>query len=111
MGLIIMSGLLNATSVQQEMDALYGAFKSATYDRGEMVLMEKMRKRGVATRNGNPRVAAAAAASILTHSFEDLATIVNGKADDDISRQPFDKIFTKEKIVQAWSKVGFVSFT
>jgi len=111
MGLLIMSGLPNATSVQQEMDALYGAFKSATYDRGEMVLMEKMRKRGVATRNGNVRVAAAAAASILTLGFEDLATIVNGHADDDISRRPFDKNFTKEKIVQAWCKVGFVPFT
>ena len=111
MGLLIMSGLPNATSFQQEMDALYGAFKSATYDCGEMVLMEKMRKRGVATRNGNVRVAAAAAASILTLGFEDLATIVNGHADDDISRRPFDKNFTKQKIAQAWCKVGFVPFT
>ena len=77
MGLLIMSGLPNATSFQQEMDALYGAFKSATYDCGEMVLMEKMRKRGVATRNGNVRVAAAAAASILTLGFEDLATHIS----------------------------------
>ena len=30
-GLIIILGLPNATSVQQEMDALYGPFKSATY--------------------------------------------------------------------------------
>ncbi len=30
-GLIIVMGLPNATSVQQEMDALYGPFKSATY--------------------------------------------------------------------------------
>jgi hypothetical protein len=42
-GLLIMSGLPNATSVQQEMDALYGAFKSATFDRGEFVLMQKMK--------------------------------------------------------------------
>ena len=110
-GLIIMSGLPNATSVQQEMDALYGAFKSATYDRGEMVLMEKMKERGVAARNGNVREAAAAASSILTLGFEDLATIVNGHADDDISRRPVDKNFTKEKIIQAWEKVGFVPFT
>ena len=111
MGLIIMSGLPNATSVQQEMDALYGAFKSATYARGELVLMDKMRKRGLAARNGNARVAAAAAASILTLGFEDLATIVNGNADDDLSGRPFDKNFTKEKIIQAWCKVGFVPFT
>ena len=43
--------------------------------------------------------------------FEDLAVIVNGRADDDISKRPFDKCFAKEKIVQAWRKVGFVPFT
>ncbi len=84
MGLIIIAGLPKSTSVQQEMDALNGAFKSATYNCGAMVLMEKMRKRGVVTRNGNARVAAAAAASILTLGFEDLATIVNGNSHDDI---------------------------
>ena len=110
-GLIIISGLPNATSVQQEMDALYGAFKSATYDRGEFVLMQKMKQRGVAARTGNARVAAAAAASILTLGFEDLATIVNGHADDNVSMRPFDKHFTKEKILQAWHKIGFVPFT
>ncbi len=34
-GLIIMMGLPNATRVHQEMDALYGAFKAATYARGK----------------------------------------------------------------------------
>lgn len=93
------------------MDAPYCAFKFATYNHGEMMLMEK-KKRGVATRNGNARVPAATSTSILTLGFEDLATIVNGNADDDISRQPFDKNFTKEKIVDALSKeFGFVLFT
>ena len=40
-GLILLLGLPNATSVQQEMDALYGPFKSATYARGEKVIQEK----------------------------------------------------------------------
>ena len=111
MGLIIMAGLPNATSVQQEMDVLYGAFKSATYARGEEVLMEKMRKRGATARNTDARVAAAAAGSILSLGFEDLAVIVNGRTDDDISKRPFDKCFTEEKILQAWCKVGFVPFT
>ena len=48
MGLIILAGLPNSTSVQQEMDALYGPFKSATYARGEHVLMEKIKERGIA---------------------------------------------------------------
>ena len=44
-GLIILMGLPNATSVQQEMDALYGPFKSATYARGEKVVQAKLRMR------------------------------------------------------------------
>jgi hypothetical protein len=41
-GLIIIMGLPNATSVQQEMDALlYGPFKSSTYARGEKVVQAK----------------------------------------------------------------------
>ncbi len=42
-GLIIMMGLPNATSVQQEIDALYGPFKSATYAQGERVVQEKLK--------------------------------------------------------------------
>jgi hypothetical protein len=42
-GLIIMMGLPNATSVQQEKDALYGPFKSATYAQGERVVQEKLK--------------------------------------------------------------------
>ena len=41
-GLIILMGLPNATSVQQEMDTLYGPFKSVTYARGEKVVQEKL---------------------------------------------------------------------
>jgi hypothetical protein len=46
LGLLILMGLPNATSVNQEMDALYGAFKSATYARGEIILTERLRRRG-----------------------------------------------------------------
>jgi hypothetical protein len=45
-------GLPNATSVQQEMDALYGPFKLATYACGEKVVQEKLREQGLARRNG-----------------------------------------------------------
>ncbi len=47
MGLIILAGLPNLTSVQQEMDALYGPFKSETYAPGEHVMMEKIKERGM----------------------------------------------------------------
>jgi hypothetical protein len=47
MGLIILAGLPNSTSVQQEMDALYGPFQTATYARGKHVLMETIKEQGM----------------------------------------------------------------
>ena len=47
-GLIVLMGLPNATNVQQEMGALYGPFKSATYRRGEKVIQNKLRDQGMA---------------------------------------------------------------
>jgi hypothetical protein len=105
-GLIILMGLPNATSVQQEMDALYGPFKSATYARGEKVVQEKLRQRGLARRNGERLPKA-----VLNLDFADLPTIVNGTVVDVGSDRPFDTYFTKEKILWSWSKVGFVPFT
>jgi hypothetical protein len=43
--------------------------------------------------------------------FKDLATVVNGKQDDEIGMKPFAKTFTKDKILASWSKMGFVPFT
>ena len=111
MGLIILSGLPNSTSVQQEMDALYGPFKSATYDRAEYVLMEKIKERGIMRQRVGAGVVPPPGANILSLGFEDLATIVDGKADDDVSMKPFTKTFTRDKILGTWAKIGFVPFT
>ena len=105
-GLIIIMGLPNATSVQQEMDALYSPFKSATYARGEKVVQHKLKERGLARRNGQQLKAA-----VLNLDFKDLPTVVNGNENDDIKDKPFDLHFTKEKILWSWAKVGFVPFT
>ena len=105
-GLIIIMGLPNATSVQQQMDALYGPFKTATYARGETVLQQKMKQRGLARRNGQQL-----SSVVLNLDFSDLATIVNGTATDSISDKPFDLHFNKEKILWSWAKIGFVPFT
>jgi hypothetical protein len=127
MGLYILMGLPNATSVQQEMDALYGAFKSATYARGEVILIEKMRDQA----NHRSRMLeeeadeddeateeepadganTGRAEGVLSLGFNDLATVVNGRENDDVSLKPFDKCFTKEKILGSWRKVGFIPFT
>jgi len=115
LGLLILMGLPNATSVNQEMDALYGSFKAATYARGEVNLTELMQLRGL------ERSAAAAAAgngatavptlTLFAMGFEDTSTVVNGNSTDDVSMKPFTRTFTREKILRSWSKVGFCPFT
>jgi hypothetical protein len=105
-GVIIVMGLPNATSVQQEMDALYGPCKSATYARGEKLVQAKLKQRGLARKNGEPLQS-----SVLNLDFNDLPTIVNGTSDDDERDRPFNAHFTKEKIFWSWRKVGFVPFT
>ena len=104
-GLTIVMSLPNATSVQQEMDALYGPFKTVTYARGERVVELKLKKRGEAIRNSQQHSAN------LSLNFDDLSVIVNGLPDDDISMRPFNLVFTKEKILNWWDKIGFVPFT
>jgi hypothetical protein len=151
MGLFILAGLPNATGVQQEMDALYGPFKSATYARGEMVLTRKLQERGVAVSlerarqqraaagvavpaamvfveeedadsdieeaGGTRRAAAVTTRSktgrgVLSLGFSDLAFIINGGiGEESIADRPFDNCFTREKVRQAWKKIGFVPFS
>ena len=105
-GLIIIMGVPNATSAQQEMDALYGPFKSSMYAPGEKVVQHKLRIRGLARRNGDKLLP-----TVLNLDFNDLATIVNGRAEDFARDRPFNFNFTKEKILWSWAKVGFVPFT
>jgi hypothetical protein len=104
-GLLILMGLPNATAVQQEMDDLYGPFKSATYARAENVVSEKLKERGVARRNGQDVKA------IVSLNFTDLPNIVNGKDGDPINERPFVHMFTEAKILHSWEKIGFVPFT
>jgi hypothetical protein len=41
----------------------------------------------------------------------DLGNIVNGVPDDDISKRPFDRTFTKTNIINSWIAVGFLPMT
>ena len=88
------------------MDALFGAFKSATYARGEKIAHHKLMARGRARRNGEVLKCA-----VLSLDFKDLAIIVNGVDGDSISDRPFDCHFLEEKILNSWAKVGFVPFS
>ena len=90
-GVLILMGLPNATSVQQEMDALHGPFKSATYARGKKVVQAKLKTQGLARRNDEQQ-----RSTVLSLDFSDLATIVNGAPDDAQANRPFDLQCTKE---------------
>ena len=106
-GLFILMGLPNATSVQQEMGALYDPFKSATYARGEKVLRAKLKARGgLARRNGEQQQS-----TVLSLDFSNLATIVNGAPNDLQENISLELHFTEEKILTSWAKIGFVPFT
>ena len=121
MGLLILMGLPNATSVQQEMDVMYQGFKAATYARGEALLTRKLMIRGRRQeenrRQHRLQVAANGIMVALPQlpplgiGFEDLAAVVNGEEGDELDMRPFDKFFTKERILSSWAKVGFVPFT
>jgi hypothetical protein len=116
-GLLILLGLPNATSVQQEMDVMYQGFKAATYAAwGETLLTRKLMLRGREIEehrriNRNGATGAAVVSIPLSIGFEDLSIVVNGYDDDPIDMKPFDKFFNKERIVLSWKRVGFVPFT
>jgi hypothetical protein len=46
----------------------------------------------------------AATAAPLSIGFEDLATVVNGEADDGLDVKPFSKFLSKERIHLSWAR-------
>jgi hypothetical protein len=123
MGLLILMGLPNATSVQQEMDIIYQGFKAATYARGHALLTYKLMVRGRKTQAnrivqrelmvedaGNEQPPPPAATT-LNIGFDELSVVVNGIDGDPLDMRPFSKFFTQERIIKSWEKVGFVPFT
>ena len=104
-GLLLLFGLPNATSVNQEMDDLYGPFKTATYARAERLVSEKIKDRGAKRKQGLTFPA------VISLGFADLPTVVNGTEGNGIMDKPFSRFFTKEKILHSWSNIGLVPFT
>lgn len=122
MGLLILLGLPNATSVQQEMDIVYQGFKTATYARGEALLTRKLMMRARETQairilqrqmgqEDNDEDEDPQEPRALTIGFDDLSIVVDGVDGDPLELRPFRKYFTKERIIKSWEKVGFVPFT
>ena len=65
--------------------------------------MEKIREHRV-----NPDIVVPKTCSLTPG---DLLMITNGKINYPVDRKPFDKVFTKEINLKAWSNIGFVPFT
>jgi len=111
-GLLIMLGLPNATSVNQEMDALFQGFKTASDARGEILLTERMKKQGElrtvrrefnaeeSEEDGNE---ATGCTRFVTMGFEDLATVVNGTEDDTVGVKQ-GILLSFSTVEQCWNK-------
>ena len=106
MGLLILMGLPNAISVQQEMDVMYQGFKAATYARGEALLTCKLMIRGRRQEENrrqhrlqvaaNGIMVALPQLTPLGIGFEDLAAVVNGEEGDELDMRPLNFLRRKE---------------
>ena len=107
-GLFTFPGLQNATSVNQEMDDLYGTFQQTCDDVNNDIVAERVAKRahedeeGTLPHNKRTKVQ-------LTNC--DLGRIVCGRAEDPIEARAFERAFTPEKVLSAFAKVGAVPLT
>ena len=92
LGLIILLGLPNFTSVSQELDWLFRLFKAlcrqATLDLYAAKIKERAEKKKCGELND--------VVQVVNLTNEDLPLIVNGRPTDPIKLQPFDCCFTKE---------------
>jgi len=92
----------NATSVNAEMDNQFGSYKGAcrlsTQRCYNGILFDRMEKIRIVPKTCS-----------LTPG--NLPMITNRKIDEPVDRKLFDKVFTKERNLKAWSNIGFVPFT
>ena len=92
-GLILFPGLPNGTSANQVCDDLFGPYKTGCDQQADDIVAERL-----------------AAASTSTTSakldFCDLGRIMNGRDGDPISARPFERAFTREKILRSVERLG-----
>jgi hypothetical protein len=140
-GLFLFPGLQNATSANQECDQIFGPFQSACDAVADDLVSERLAALAGTSRPalaGTSRSTAAAEdeegesdgedgdepasrldalaaeatkLSLIKLDNSDLGRIVNGRPEDPIESRPFERCFTKEKIIGAWDKVGAVPLT
>ena len=107
-GLLIFPGLQNATSVNQEMDDLYGVFQQSCADVTDEIVAERITARALEDKEGTiPEKDRTKVA--LTNC--DLGRIACGRQSDRIELRPFERSFTPERIGAAWRKIGAAPLT
>ena len=94
MGLVLFPGLPNGTSANQLCDDLFGVYKSECNDRIDDILSERLMQN-----KHDPSIK-------VKLDFCDLGRVINGLHGDPISKRPFAKAFTAEKIVASAAKLG-----
>ena len=107
-GLFIFLGLQNATSVNQEMDDLYGLFQQSCCDVTDEIVAERVAARAEEDEEG--KIPEKDRTKIqLTNG--DLGRIVCGRDCDPIEMRPFERSFTPERIDASWRKIGAAPLT
>jgi len=102
-GLLIFPGLQNATSVNQEMDDLYGLFQQSCGAVTDEIVAERVAIR--AAEDDEDIIPVKDRTKVqLTNC--DLGRIVCGRESDDVELRPFERSFTPERIDASWCKIG-----
>ena len=107
-GLLIFPGLQNATSVNQEMDDLYGLLQQACGAVTDEIVAERIAAR--AREDKEERIPEKDRTKVqLTNC--DLGRIVCGRESDPIEMRPFERSFAPERIQRSWRKIGAAPHT
>ena len=93
-GLILFPGLPNGTAANQVCDDLFGTYKADCDDRIDDILSERL-----LAQKQDPSVK-------VKLDFCDLGRVINGVDGDDISKRPFARAFSKEKIINSVERLG-----
>ena len=107
-GLYTFPGLQNATSVNQEMDDLYGCFQQTCTDVTAEIVAERVAARALEDEEGLIPVKKRTKVN-LTNC--DIGRIVCGREGDPIEECAFQRSFTKEKVLSSFAKVGAAPLT
>ena len=110
-GLLIFPGLQNATSVNQEMDDLYGVFQQSCGDVTDEIVAERITARALEDNAPEKDRIPEKDRTKVALTNCDLGRIVCGRDSDPIELRPFERSFTPERVGASWLKIGAAPLT